>query len=276
MIASGPWRPGAAARVGASAVSLQCVPTVLADVLTAREAGGLAALRRAVVAGAALPTELRARATAAGVSPAEYYGAAELSFVAADPDGRGLRAFPGAELAVRSGRIAVRSPYLALGYLPDDGPGPLCQEAGGWASVGDRGSLDADGRLTVLGRGDAVVSVGGYVVALDDVERALAGTPGTTEIVCLAQPDVRLGACVLAVVRPVPAALGAEPAAEPVAALVTALRAVARRRLPRPARPVRYVVRTDLPRTPGGKVARARLLAELLPAGSRERRTLAT
>jgi long-chain acyl-CoA synthetase len=275
-IASGRWRAGAAGAVGQAAEVVHCVPTVLADVLAAREAGSLPALRRAVVAGAAVPPALRARAAAAGVSVAEYYGAAELSFVAADPDGAGLRAFPGAEVAVRAGRIAVRSPYLALGYLPPDTSGPLVREPGGWAGVGDRGSLDDTGRLVVLGRGDAITSVGGHVVALDDVERAHADVPGVAEVVCLAEPDARLGARVLAVVRPAhPAPDPTDAAWEQAARLVPRLRAAARDRLPGPARPVRYVVRADLPRTPGGKAARARLLDDVVREHLRTRRTLA-
>ncbi|MDQ1289786.1 MAG: long-chain acyl-CoA synthetase, partial [Actinomycetota bacterium] len=258
VVASGRWRARDAAVVGADAPLVQCVPAVLADVLAAREAGGLPHLRRAVVAGAATPPALVARARRAGITLAEYYGAAELSFVAADPDGTGLRAFPGAEVAVRSGRIAVRSPYLALGYLPTGTDGPLRREPGGWASVGDRGSLDASGHLTVDGRGDTVISVGGHVVALDDVERVLTGVPGVAEAVCLAEPDERLGARVLAVVRPGPAVWPG---------LVRALRTAARDGLAAPARPVRYVLREDLPRTPGGKVARRLLLAELVPGG---------
>ena len=45
------------------------------------------------------------------------------------------------------------------------------------------------------------------------------------------------------------------------AGLVTAVRAVARTELPRPARPVRYLIRATLPRTAAGKVARAELAA---------------
>jgi acyl-CoA synthetase (AMP-forming)/AMP-acid ligase II len=286
VVASGRWRAPSAGVVGRDAVAVQCVPAVLGDILAARESGALPELRHAVVAGAASPPGLASRAAAAGVALVEYYGAAELSFVAADVDGTGLRAFPGAEVAVRGGRIAVRSPYVALGYLPADDDGPLRREAGGWASVGDRGALDAEGRLQVLGRGDAVASVGGHVVLLDDVERALADVPGVAELVCLAEPDPRLGSRVVAVVRPGSAA-GAGPSAPEAsgreasgreasgrvasgretstsgADLRTTLRKAARARLPRASRPVRYVLRDDLPRTPGGKVARGTLLAEV-------------
>jgi acyl-CoA synthetase (AMP-forming)/AMP-acid ligase II len=260
-LASGRWRgPGAAARVGAEAVAVHCVPAVLAGVLDARRSGALPRLRRAVVAGAALPDAVRAAATELGVTLAEYYGAAELSFVAADPDGTGLRPFPGAELAVRSGVIWARSPYLADGYLADrdlttttsgqEPAGPFRRDPQGWATVGDRGEL-VDGRLRVHGRGDQAASVGGHVVLLDDVQRALADVAGMVELVCLAEPDARLGERVLCVLHLAEASQHA--------ALVAALRAAARDRLPAPARPVRYVLAEGWPRTPGGKVARAAL-----------------
>ena len=264
VIATGRWRgvprgidgpPHRAADATASPLAVQCVPAVLADILQIRARGGLPGLRRAVVAGAAVPATLRRRAADLGIEPAEYYGAAELSFVAADRDGAGLRAFPGAELAVRDGEIWVRSPYLARGYLDPATGGPLRRDPDGWATVGDRGTLAPDGVLQVRGRGDDTASVAGHVVLLDDVERALADAPGVAEVVCLAVPDRRFGQRVLAVLRP-------DPGITPDAVTASA-RAAARERLPAPARPARLSVREQLPRTPGGKVARAELAAEL-------------
>ena len=66
VVATGPWRgvPAgpAAVEVLDRVTVLHAVPAVLADVLAARAAGGLPALRTAVVAGAALPAGLRRRA----------------------------------------------------------------------------------------------------------------------------------------------------------------------------------------------------------------------
>ena len=269
VIAPGRWRGAASVPAGAGAAAIHCVPAVLADVIAARREGHLAGLAGAVVAGSALPPTARAAAAAAGIGIAEYYGAAELSFVAADPDGRGLRAFPGVELSVREGVVWARSAYQARGYLDPDPTGPLRRDGAGWATVGDRGELvdtPAGPVLTVRGRGGAAASVGGRVVLLDDVERALAGSPGVAELVCLAEPDPLLGEHVVCVVRPAPVTGPDLGPAAPTTALTAALRAVARADLPPAARPLRYVVRADLPRTPGGKVARAALRAELGPA----------
>ena len=263
VVAPGAWRSGSVLATGATACSVHCVPAVLADVLAAG-AGALPGLRRAVVAGAALPGGTRARAAAAGVGLAEYYGAAELSFVAADADGAGLRAFPGARLDVREGVVWVRSPYLAQGYLDHlDGEGALRRDGAGWATVGDRAALSPEGVLTVHGRGDGTATVGGTTVTLADVERALGGSPGVAEVVALAEPDRRFGERVLVVVRPHPADPLRTAARRD---LLRTLRCLARAELPPAARPVRYIVREDLPRSPGGKVARTALAAQVVPA----------
>jgi acyl-CoA synthetase (AMP-forming)/AMP-acid ligase II len=254
-VATGAWRgvPARAPVLDAVTV-LHCVPAVLADVLTAREHGALPALRTAVVAGAPLLPGLRRRAEAAGLSVVEYYGAAELSFVAADPDGAGLRAFPGCEVRVRDGEIEVRSPYVSSGYVLPGTDGPWRRTADGWAGVGDRGLLTPDGVLEVAGRGGAALSVGGHVVLVADVERVLGGVDGVLEVVCVGLPDGRLGQRACAVVR---------TADGGGAALLRTLRAAARRELPSAARPVRYLLVDDLPRSPSGK-ADLRQLADLL------------
>jgi long-chain acyl-CoA synthetase len=261
-LATGRWR-GVPAEPAVVAVLdrvtvLHAVPAVLADVLVARAAGGLPALRTAVVAGAGLPGVLRRRAAEAGVRVVEYYGAAELSFVAADPDGAGLRPFPGARVRVRDGAVEVRSPYVGLRYVLPAGtaPGPWYSDGDGWAGVGDRGRLGPDGVLEVAGRGDRALSVGGHVVLTADVERVLGDVDGVLEVVCLGEDDRRLGQRPCVVVRSAVPADGRP-------GLVHRLRAAARASLPAPARPVRHRFLDELPRTPAGKPDLDRL-AELL------------
>lgn len=256
LLASGRWRGVVTAGPATAAVTaVHCVPAVLADVLDAHDAGLVPALRTAVVAGAAVPRRLRERAAAAGVRLVEYYGAAELSFVAADPDGTGLRAFPGAEVDVRDGAVRVRSPYVARGYLDPADDGPLVRSGDGWCSVGDRGRLAGD-RLEVAGRGGDAVTVGGRTVVAADVEAALRDVPGVSELACVGEPHARLGERVVLAVQ---VEAGSDP--------VPALREAARRALPPAARPVRYVVLSELPRTAGGKVARAALREVVTRAG---------
>jgi len=210
--------------------------------------------RTAVVAGAALPPALAARARERGLRVVAYYGAAELSFVAAgEPAASGaLPLFPRVVVRVRDGEVWVRSPYLALGYLPGSAPGPMRRDSDGWVSVGDRGSVGADGRLTVLGRGNAVVQTGGATVLVADVEAALRQLPGVADAVVVGVPHPALGAVVAAVVE-----------AGPGAPDLPGLRQAAAAALAAPQRPRRWLLVDALPRTPGGKVDRAATAALL-------------
>jgi long-chain acyl-CoA synthetase len=256
--AAGAGRPGdpdgeATARVTA----VHAVPAVAAEVLAAAAAGALPRLRLVVTAGAQVPATLRETADRLDVRLVEYYGAAELSFVAVDDNGSGLRAFPGVQLAVRDGLVRARSPYLSDGYLRADpgaaAGGPFRRDAGGWATVGDRGELRGD-RLVLHGRPGGTASVGATTVQLADVEAVLREVPGVADLVCAAEPDPQLGERVVAVVQPLP---GTDPR--------PALRATARRLLPPASRPVRWLVEPVLPTTAAGKVDRRRIRDALRP-----------
>src|SRR3954465_5106395 len=69
-----------------------------------------------VVAGDRLTPDLAALAQAAGARVSQYYGAAELSFVAWGRDEEDLRPFPGAQVEVRDDVIWLRWPYLSTGH----------------------------------------------------------------------------------------------------------------------------------------------------------------
>jgi long-chain acyl-CoA synthetase len=256
-LVTGRWRGVARTPHAGQATVLHAVPAVAADVLAAALAGDLPRLRLVVVAGAHVPAELREQARRAGVRLVEYYGAAELSFVAADADGRGLRPFPGTRVELRDprggpvpawteGEVWVSSPYVAQGYLGGVG-GPF-RHSGGWATVGDRARMRPDGALQVLGRGDAAIDVGGHTVPVDDVEAVLRAVPGVLEVACVGERHAHLGNRLVAAVRAVP---GTDPLPQ--------LKAAARASLPRAARPSRWVLFDDLPRTSGGKLARGPL-----------------
>ena len=212
--------------------------------------------RTAVVAGAALPSAVAARARARGMRVAAYYGASELSFVALGPpddDPVSLPAFPGVQVVSRDGVLWVRSRLLASGYLPDEAGapssgGPLRQDPDGWASVGDRGHVLPNGSVVVTGRGGTAVQTGGATVDVAEVESVLAGAPGVSDVVVLAISHRDLGHVVGAVVE------RAGEAVDP--ASLRELRGWARARLTPQALPRRWHLTTSLPRTSGGKVDR--------------------
>jgi long-chain acyl-CoA synthetase len=223
------------------ATAVHAVPAALADLLGALPADS--PLRVAVLAGSALPEELAARATTRGISVVEYYGAAELSFVAARCHPQPLRPFPGAEVAIRDGVLWVRSPFLSMGYPPGT-VGPFRRDEAGFGTVGDLAEWDSAGGLLVRGRGDAAIITGGATVIAEDVEAVLAALPGVAAVAVVGLPHARLGQVVTAVVEPTP---GDD---------LLGLRAAAREVLRDQSLPRRWLIADRLPSTPGGKVNR--------------------
>ncbi|MDO8337680.1 MAG: AMP-binding protein [Microcella sp.] len=237
------------------ATIVHTTPTMVQRVLDLLDAGAEHRLRLALVGGAELDDAQRARAIAHGISVVTYYGAAELSFVAVDRDGSGLRAFPGVEIRrepVPGGALArlwVRSPYLASGYLGADGA--LERSPEGWATVGDLvDPVDAADpeRIVVRGRGDAAILTAAATVLPDDVERVLRSLPGVRDAAVFGEPTARVGALVSALIE-----------ADPAAVDLAAWRAECRRRLAPAQRPRHWYLTAALPRTAAGKVARAEL-----------------
>jgi acyl-CoA synthetase (AMP-forming)/AMP-acid ligase II len=220
-------------------------PTHFAAVLAS---DGAPRLRAALVGGMTLPAGIRAEAASRGIRVVEYYGAAELSFVAYDDDGRGLRAFPGVDIEVRHDVIWARSPHTAIGYLGE--PGPLRRE-GAWASVGDRGTL-ANDRLHVAGREDDAIQTAGATVIPSEIERSLRTLEGVADAAVVGLPAPGVGRLVVALIEP----------ARPGSVDAAMLRAAASR-LFAPAHRPRLWFAGTIARTPSGKIARAEVVRRL-------------
>ena len=223
--------------------------------LGTRHGDGLPTSRTALVGGAWLAPAVRRRAERAGVGVVAYYGAAELSFVAVDTDGTGLRPFPEVEIDVRvdddqaHGIVWVRSPWLASGYLAGvDGP---LRRSEGWATVGDLAEpRTAGGPLALRGRGSGAIAVGAATVLPEDVETVLATDPGVAEVVVLGTVHPRWGQVVTAVV-----VLAGTHDGDAV--LLERLERLGQSTLSPAQRPRRWFIAPSLPRTGGGKLARA-------------------
>ena len=242
--------------------ALHGTPAQLADVLDLLDdAAPAPALRVALVGGDRLTAGLRARAKAHGLRLVHYYGAAEASFVAVDPDGTGLRLLPGVEAETEDGLLLVRSDQLAepdgssLHLTGPDGAATAVPRwrPDGFLRTGDAAALDGD-RLTLHGRADGVILTAGATVHASAVEEVLAGVrdtagrPLTSAVLIAGEPDARLGRRVVAWVEPAP---GRDP--EDV---IAAFRTAARERLSPAARPRRWHAVDRLPRTAAGKVRR--------------------
>ncbi|MFF2624508.1 class I adenylate-forming enzyme family protein [Kitasatospora griseola] len=140
-------------------------------------------LRRMVVAGElirpGLPAAFRERY---GVPLGTMYGMTETGVIATDLTGRhhpALQPVHGMELSLSAGEL-----HIARAHSPYLGPTDPTRWSDGLLHTRDAALLDAGtGRVTVLGRRDSQISIGGLKVDLNEVEQTLTGLPGVVEAV---------------------------------------------------------------------------------------------
>jgi acyl-CoA synthetase (AMP-forming)/AMP-acid ligase II len=102
------------------------------------------------------------------------------------------------------GRVA-RSGTVALGYYND--PEATARtfpviEGVRYCVTGDLATVEADGTITLLGRGSACINTGGEKVYPDEVEAALKSHPKVADAMVVGVPDERFGERVVALVQP--------------------------------------------------------------------------
>jgi 3-oxocholest-4-en-26-oate---CoA ligase len=71
-----------------------------------------------------------------------------------------------------------------------------------WSVPGDHARIEADGTITVLGRGSVSINTGGEKVYPEEVEAALKSHDDVFDAVVVGVPDERWGERVVAVVQP--------------------------------------------------------------------------
>ena len=139
------------------------------------------------------------------------------------------------------GRIFVGNHLLFEGYTNgSDRP-----RVNSLMATGDRGYLDREGRLMVVGRDDDLVISGAEKIYPSEVEQVLIALPGVREVVVVGRPDPEMGQRLVAYV--VRDQTGDHPSAQEVQDFV-------RGRLARFAVPRQVIFLDTLPRTPTGKV----------------------
>ena len=233
----------------ADATHVHATPLLFERILDLVEGGAPHSLRAALIGGAGLDPDLRRRASESGIRVVTYYGAAELSFVAVDDDGCGMRVLPDVRSRLDAdGRMWVRSPYLAAGYAGSEG-GAFAIDGEGWATVGDLAAIDDDGRLTLRGRADGAILTAGATVVPEEVESVLRAVPGIRQAVVFGNTERGNDALVTAV-------LELDPGAQ-----VTGrqLREHLRSALMLPHRPRLWYAMERIPLTTAGKPARGRV-----------------
>jgi acyl-CoA synthetase len=223
--------------------------------------------------GAAVPAALAERARELGVSVVRKYGATEHPSITGavhdDPERKRLftdgRPCAGVEIRLvdeagddvepgTPGEILSRGPDCCVGYT-DPALTAAAFDGEGWFRTGDIGVLDADGWLRITDRKNDVIIRGGENVSAVEVEEVLIRMPGVVEAVVVAGPDRRLGERVCAFLR-------VDQRAE-VPSLDAVRAAMGQAGLARQKWPEEVHPGDDLPRTPSGKVQKAKLRQRL-------------
>jgi O-succinylbenzoic acid--CoA ligase len=199
-----------------------------------------------LVGGDGLDDETAAAARSRGANLVTTYGLTE-TCGGFTYDGMPL---DGSDVRIADGGIEVTGSTLMEGYRLDPAATGAAFTTDGWLRTGDLGSLHDDGRLTVHGRADDVISTGAEKVWPGEVERVLGADPRVADVAVAGRPDPEWGAHVCAFV--VPAAIEDPPSLEELRD--RAADRLARFKLPRELRLV-----PAIPRTSSGKVRRGEL-----------------
>jgi len=103
------------------------------------------------------------------------------------------------------GRLA-RGGNIPLGYYndPEKTAATFVTDSKGrrWSIPGDYALLEADGRITLLGRGSVSINSGGEKIYPEEVEGALKSHPDVFDVLVVGMPDERWGQRVAALLQP--------------------------------------------------------------------------
>jgi acyl-coenzyme A synthetase/AMP-(fatty) acid ligase len=142
-------------------------------------------LRRMITGGELVPAATAARFVQMYQVPlGNMYGMTEVGVIATDLDGShrpAVRPAPGIDIRSNDGELWIaraRSPYLG-DPVPE-------RWADGWLRTKDAGTLDpSTGLVTILGRLDSQITIGGLQVDLAEVETTVGAVPGVVAAVVL-------------------------------------------------------------------------------------------
>jgi malonyl-CoA/methylmalonyl-CoA synthetase len=148
------------------------------------------------------------------------------------------------------GVLEVRGPNVFAGYWRAPEKTSEEMRADGFFITGDVGAMDAEGRVSIVGRAKDVIISGGFNIYPKEIELVLDAVPGVRESAVVGAPHADLGEGVVAVL-----VAEGEPLAQDV------LEASLSRALGRHKHPRRFIWVDALPRNAMGKVAKAELRA---------------
>ncbi|HET6599229.1 MAG TPA: AMP-binding protein, partial [Burkholderiaceae bacterium] len=146
------------------------------------------------------------------------------------------------------GEIAIRGPQVMAGYWQRPDETARVMTADGFFRSGDIGVVDERGYFRIVDRKKDMILVSGFNVYPNEVEDVVTQMPGILECAAIGVPDAKSGEAVkLVIVRSDPAVTEAD------------VRTYCTANLTGYKRPKVIEFRTDLPKTPVGKILRREL-----------------
>lgn len=179
-------------------------PTLYHSLITVADKTKLATLRAAVTGAADIPVELirRIRDDLPFESLMTGYGLTEAGNVTLSRPGDSpedvatTAGLPCEDVEVRiadDGEVLVRGYNVMQGYLDDPVATAEAIDRDGWLHTGDLGTLDAAGRLRIVGRKKDMFIVGGFNAYPAEIEGFLLEHPAIAQAAVIGVPDERMG-----------------------------------------------------------------------------------
>ena len=162
-------------------------------------------------------------------------------FLLVDDDGNAVP-------AGQPGEIAIKGPQVMAGYWQRPDETAKSMTASGYFKTGDIGTVDARGYFKIIDRKKDMVLVSGFNVYPNEVEDVVAGLAGVLECAVVGVPDDKTGEAVKLVIVKKDASLTEQQ-----------VRDFCRINLTGYKQPKVIEFRTDLPKTPVGKILRREL-----------------
>jgi long-chain acyl-CoA synthetase len=148
----------------------------------------------------------------------------------------------------QTGEIAIKGPQVMAGYWQRPDETARVMTADGYFRSGDIGIIDAQGFFKIVDRKKDMILVSGFNVYPNEIEDVVGKLAGVLEVACVGVPDDKQGEAVKLVLVKKDAALTEEQVREHCRANLTGYK-----------QPKVVEFRTELPKTPVGKILRREL-----------------
>ena len=148
----------------------------------------------------------------------------------------------------QTGEIAIKGPQVMAGYWQRPDETAKVMTADGYFRSGDIGLVDEQGFFKIVDRKKDMILVSGFNVYPNEIEDVVGMMPGVLEAACVGVPDDKKGEAIKLVIVKKDAALTEEQVREHCRANLTGYK-----------QPKVVEFRTELPKTPVGKILRREL-----------------